>query len=170
MVANLSSHKRGWDDRWEFFSEWAEKGQDLLKRLLFLVDEDTRAFDSILQAFRMPKETQDEIQKRKEAIESATRYAIEVPFVLMQTASECFPLLNEMVDQGNPNSVSDAGVGAICTRAAIHGAWLNVRINAAGIEDKESLSEILKQAEELASKANALEQEIVAKVNNTISG
>lgn len=170
MVANLSSHKRGWDDRWEFFSEWAEKGQDLLKRLLFLVDEDTRAFDHILQAFRLPKATEEEIQKRKEAIDSATRYAIDVPFKLMQTALECFPMLNEMVEKGNPNSVSDAGVGAICTRAAIHGAWLNVKINAAGIENKESLSDILKQAEELASNANALEQEIVEKVNNTISG
>ena len=136
MVANLSSHKRGWDDRWEEFSEWAEKGKEIQERLLFLVDEDTRAFNLIMDAFSLPKKSEEEKQARKEAIEEATRYAIEVPYNTMENAFKGFEVVQAMVSSGNPNSVTDGAVGALAVRACIRGAYLNVMVNSRSLNDK----------------------------------
>jgi glutamate formiminotransferase / formiminotetrahydrofolate cyclodeaminase len=130
MVANLSSHKRGWDDRWEEFSDWAEKGREIQDELIFLVDEDTNAFNGIMSAFSMSKKSDEEIRLRNEAIQDATKYAIEVPFRIMETAHKALSLIKAMVEQGNPNSVTDAGVGALAIRSCVMGAFLNVRVNA----------------------------------------
>ncbi len=162
MVANLSSHKRGWDERWEFFSDWAEKGQRIKDELLGLVDEDTKAFNKILEAFRMPKGTDEEKAARKQAIQAATKFAIEVPFKTLQLAFASFELLKVMVQEGNPNSASDAGVGALCARAAVQGALLNVQTNVSGLEDKDFANEVLRKAEAMAQQANELEMEILA--------
>lgn len=129
MVANLSAHKRGWDDRWEQFSCWAEKGQTIKEELLKLVDEDTRAFESIMQAFRLPKGTEEEKTARQQAIQKATRYAIEIPLKVAETALSTFDLLEAMIKEGNPNSITDAAVGVLCAHTAIRGAAMNVRIN-----------------------------------------
>ncbi len=165
MVANLSSHKRGWDDRWAYFSDWAEKGQAIKDELIRLVDEDTRSFNLIMEAFRLPKATDAEKKARKQAIQDATKYATEVPFKVMQLAFSSFDIIQAMVDEGNPNSITDAGVGALCARTAVHGAWLNVRINAAGLDDKAFVADILAQADALAKEADALEQKIIGKIN-----
>jgi glutamate formiminotransferase/formiminotetrahydrofolate cyclodeaminase len=165
MVANLSSHKRGWDDRWAYFSDWAEKGQAIKNELIRLVDEDTRSFNLIMEAFRLPKATEAEKKARKQAIQDATKYATEVPFKVMQLAFSSFDIIQAMVDEGNPNSITDAGVGALCARTAVHGAWLNVRINAAGLDDKAFVADILAQADALAKEADALEQKIIGKIN-----
>ncbi|MDX1939941.1 MAG: glutamate formimidoyltransferase [Saprospiraceae bacterium] len=162
MVANLSSHKRGWDERWEFFSDWAEKGQRIKDDLLRLVDEDTKAFNQILEAFRLPKGTDEEKNIRKQAIQDATKFAIEVPFKTLELAFQSFDLLKVMVQEGNPNSASDAGVGALCARAAVHGALLNVQTNVSGLDDKNFANEILQKAEAMARQADELEQEILA--------
>ena len=169
MVANLSSHKSGWDERWEEFSNWAEKGQKLKEELLYLVDEDTRAFNKIMDAFSLPKETENEKILRSGAIQTATRYAIEVPFRTMQKAFESFEVIRAMVETGNPNSVTDAGVGALCVRSAVIGAYLNVKVNGAGFKDKLFLEEIMKQADELVNKAKTAEDMILAAVNEKIS-
>jgi len=169
MVANLSSHKAGWDERWEEFSAWAEKGQKLKDELLYLVDEDTRAFNRIMDAFGLPKGTEEEKAARTAAIQEATKYAIEVPFRTMQKAYESFEIIRAMVETGNPNSVTDAGVGALCARSAVIGAYLNVKVNGAGMKDKVFLEEIMKRAEELVSKAKAEEEEIITEVNRKIS-
>lgn len=169
MVANLSSHKRGWDDRWEEFSNWAEQAQRLQRRLLDLVDDDTAAFNQIMQAVRMPKGSAAEKQARQEAMQAATLQAMLVPFQVMEAAAESFELLKAMAEQGNPNSVSDAGVGALCARAAVHGAFLNVKINAGGLEDKAKVAELLEKGEVLAMKANAEEQAILQKVEEVIA-
>lgn len=161
MVANLSAGKRGWDDRLEEFSAWAEKGQRLKDTLLHLVDEDTQAFNQIMAAFRLPKETPEEKSARKQAIQAATRYAIETPMRTMEAAFEVFELAEAMVREGNPSSVSDAGVGALCARAAVHGAWLNVRINTGSLADKELAVEFLKKAEEIGKLADEMERRIV---------
>jgi len=145
MVANLSSHKAGWDERWEEFSDWAEKGQKLKDELLFLVDEDTRSFNRIMDAFGLPKETPEEKAARSQAIQEATKYAIEVPFKTMQKAYESMEIIKAMVEMGNPNSVTDAGVGALCARSAVMGAFLNVKVNAGGLKDKTFVEDILKQ-------------------------
>ena len=169
MVANLSSHKAGWDERWEEFSIWAEKGQRLKDELLFLVDEDTRAFNKIMDAFGLPKGTEAEKAMRSEAIQAATRYAIEVPFRTMQKAYESFEIIRAMVEHGNPNSVTDAGVGALCVRSAVIGAYLNVKVNGAGFKDKVFLDAIMKEADELVMKAKTTEDSILAEVNAKIS-
>ena len=169
MVANLSSHKAGWDERWDEFSAWAEKGQRLKDELLFLVDEDTRAFNKIMDAFGLPKGTDGEKATRSAAIQQATRYAIEVPFRTMQKAFESFEIVMAMVETGNPNSVTDAGVGALCVRSAVLGAYLNVKVNGAGFKDKAFLDDILKQADELVLKAKTTEDEILASVLEKIS-
>ena len=169
MVANLSSHKAGWDERWDEFSVWAERGQRLKDELLFLVDEDTRAFNRIMDAFSLPKGTDAEKSLRSEAIQAATRYAIEVPFRTMQKAFESFEIIRAMVEFGNPNSVTDAGVGALCVRSAVIGAYLNVKVNGAGFKDKAFLDDILEQADDLLLKTKTAEDSILAAVLEKIS-
>ncbi len=164
MVANLSAHKRGWDTRLEEFSTWAVKGQQLKDELLALVDEDTLAFDAIMNAFGLPKDTAEEKSARKQAIQNATKYAVEIPYKTMQKAFEVFEIADAMVQHGNPNSVTDAGVGALCARTAVYGAWMNVQINLSGIEDQNFKVEMTNKANDLLAKANQKEQEIVALV------
>lgn len=168
MVANLSSHKKGWDDRWEEFSDWAEKGETLRRELLRLVDADTRAFNQIMNAFGLPKGTEAEKAARKEAIQAATRYAIEVPLQVMETAAKALPVVRAMAETGNPNSVSDAGVGALCIRSAVMGAFMNVRINAAGFGDPEWVEGVLNRGAELERQVIREEAEIVRIVNEKI--
>ena len=170
MVANLSSHKAGWDDRWEEFSNWAVKGQRIKDELLHLVDEDTNAFNKIMDAFGLPKKTDDEKKARTAAIQEATKYATQVPFHTMQKAFEAFEVINAMVEIGNPNSITDAGVGALCARSAVIGAGLNVKINAASLKDEEFKAKILADAAEIEAKAIAEEQKLLTKVNNKING
>jgi glutamate formiminotransferase/formiminotetrahydrofolate cyclodeaminase len=158
MVANLSSHKRQWDDRWEEFSAWAEKGQQLKDELLRLVDEDTRAFHSILEAFRLPKSTDEEKALRREAVQQATKYAIEVPFQVMKTALASFEVIREMVEKGNPSSITDAGVGALCARAAVHGAFMNVKVNMKDLKDAAFAEKTLAEASAMAAKADEWEK------------
>lgn len=162
MVANLSSHKKGWDDRWQYFSEWAEKGQLLKSALLQLVDEDTNAFNQIMSAFALPKATDAEKAQRTQAIQSATLYATQVPLRTMQVCSQNFELAKAMVDQGNPNSVTDAAVGALCTRSAIYGAYLNVKINASGLKDKQVADQLIQEAQSILDAALEEEKEILA--------
>jgi glutamate formiminotransferase/formiminotetrahydrofolate cyclodeaminase len=161
MVANISSHKRGWDDRWKEFSDWAEKGKAIQNQLLQLVDEDTAAFNKILNAFSLPKKTEEEIVMRKSAVQEATREAIIVPFKVMETAFSGFSLIREMVEKGNPNSVTDAAVGAMAVRSCIRGAFLNVRINASGLEDKEFVSDLIKKGQTIESEAIREEENIL---------
>jgi glutamate formiminotransferase/formiminotetrahydrofolate cyclodeaminase len=168
MVANLSSHKPGWDDRWEEFSDWAEKGQKLKDELLFLVDEDTRSFNRIMDAFGLPKETQEDKTARTAAIQVATKYAMEVPFKTMQKAYESMGIIKAMIETGNPNSITDAGVGALCARAAVMGAFLNVKVNAAGLKDKTFVGDILKQGFRIEEDAKKLEEELLELVNSKI--
>ena len=170
MVANLSANKQGWDDRIADFSAAAEKGQFLKDRLISLVDADTDAFNRIMDAFKLPKTTDPEKAARKTAIQQATRGAIEIPLRVMATAMEAMPLLRQMAEEGNPNSASDAGVGALCCRTAIEGAALNVRINCSGFEDKEFVATSLAYAEKTISEARALEQHILAAVEKVIAG
>jgi glutamate formiminotransferase/formiminotetrahydrofolate cyclodeaminase len=169
MVANLSSHKRGWDERWEEFSDWAVKAQDIKQQLLALVDEDTRAFNAIMDAFQLPKNTPSEKTARAAAIELATRYAIETPLKTMQLAIAAFDSVKAMVEQGNPNSVTDAGVGALCARAAVHGAGLNVLVNTTGLKDKAFAGQAVQQAHAWMAEADLLEKEIMALVAEKIS-
>ena len=169
MVANLSAHKRGWDDRWKEFSGYAEQGQAILKELLELVDEDTAAFNAISQAYALPRNSAEEIEERKRAIEKATRYATEVPLRTMRAASKAFPLLKDMALEGNPNSVSDAGVGALAARSAVLGANLNVRINAAGLMDRSAAKAMTDEAAMLAEIAVREETEIISIVNDKIN-
>jgi glutamate formiminotransferase / formiminotetrahydrofolate cyclodeaminase len=160
MVANLSSHKRGWDAHWEEFSNYAEEGEQIKNRLLDLVDEDTAAFNAIMEAFRLPKGSEAEAQARTQAIEEATKNAILVPFQVMQTAAKAFPLLKAMATSGNPNSVSDAGVGALALRAAVRGAYLNVCINSSSCKDKAFVEQTLAQANSLLQEAQDEENQI----------
>ena len=168
MVANLSAHKRGWDDRWKEFSDQAVKGQDIMERLLKLVDEDTAAFTKIMNVFSMPKGTEEEKAARAEAMEKATLYATQVPLRTMQTALEAMPLALEMARKGNPASASDAGVGAIAALAAVKGAQLNVRINAAGLKDRAMADSLTAEAEKIAKEAAEKEAEILSEVNKNI--
>ena len=168
MVANLSSHKAGWDDRWEEFSDYAERGQELVSRLLALVDEDTEAFNRIMAVFAMPKTTAEEKAARSAALQSATLYATEVPLKTMKASFECFEIVKAMAEIGNPNSVSDAGVGALAARSAVLGAELNVKINAAGLKDREVAERLISEAAEIAQKAVAQEAEILQIVNQKI--
>ena len=168
MVANLSAHKRGWDDRWKEFSDQAVKGQDIMERLLKLVDEDTAAFAKIMNVFSMPKGTEEEKAARAESMEKATLYATQVPLRTMQTALEAMPLALEMARKGNPASASDAGVGAIAALAAVKGAQLNVRINAAGLKDRAMADSLTAEAEKIAKEAAEKEAEILSEVNKNI--
>lgn len=162
MVANLSSHKRGWDDRWETFSDVAEIGQRLKDALLHKVDEDTAAFNAIMNAMSLPKSNENERVLRKKAMAEATKLAIEVPLSTMRLALESFDIIQKMAEIGNPNSVSDAGVGALCARAAVRGAYLNVKINASGFEDKNYIDMVINEAQEILVKAEKLEADILA--------
>ncbi len=168
MVANLSSHKRGWDHRWEEFSEEAEKGMRIQKHLLQLVDQDTQAFNQIMEAFSLPKSNEEEKANRTKAIQSATENATRIPLKVMETTLESFELLKNMAEKGNPNSVSDAGVGALCARAAVRGAMLNVRINAADLSDKDLAKDLLNKGTAIEEKARTLEEEILKTVNTKI--
>jgi len=168
MVANLSSHKRGWDDRWEEFSNWAEQGQELKDALLRLVDEDTQAFNAIIAAFRLPKGTEEEKETRKAAIQAATRYAIEVPFQVMTISMKAFGPVKAMAEIGNPNSVTDAAVGALCIRTAIHGAFLNVKINTQDLADKSYVEQVLKDGEAIVRQADEEEIAVMKIVNDKI--
>ena len=170
MVANLSAHKRGWDDRWKEFSIWAEKGQAIMKELVGLVDEDTAAFDRIMAAFGLPKGTEDEKAARAAAIEDATLYASQVPLRTMKASFKVFELAKAMAVDGNPNSVSDAGVGALAARSAVLGACLNVKINAVGLKDQDKAKALIAEAEGIAAKAIEKEQEILDIVNSKING
>lgn len=169
MVANLSSSKTGWEERWKEFSDWAEKGQKLKNQLLALVDEDTHAFNKIMDAFKLARSTDEEKKTRKQAIQNATKYAIEVPFKVMELSLESMQIIKAMAEGGNPNSVSDAGVGALCARAAVLGAFLNVKINASGYDDKTFVNEILRKGIDLEKQAISLEKEILEIANNKIS-
>lgn len=160
MVANLSSHKTGWDDRWAEFSDWAEKGELLRQQLLMLVDADTRAFDAIMSAFGLPKSTEEEKKIRTQAIQSATRQAMEVPLQVMRLSLQSMEVIEAMAIHGNPNSVSDAGVGALCARAAVLGAFMNVRINASGCNDKTYVASVLEEGRKMEQEALLLEEKI----------
>ena len=168
MVANLSSHKPGWDDRWEEFGRWAEQGMALQQELLHLVDEDTEAFNRIMAAFGMPKGTDEEKRLRSAAIQAGTLFAAQVPLQTMKVATKVFALCRAMVEQGNPNSVSDAGVGALAARAAVIGAGLNVKINASSLKDKEQAARLIQEAEQLIAAAKQEEAEIIALVEKVI--
>ena len=168
MVANLSSHKAGWDDRWEKFSDWAERGQALLTELLHLVDEDTDAFNRIMNVFAMPKSTDEEKAARSAALQEATLYATQVPLRTMCTAVRIFDVVRAMAAEGNPNSVSDAGVGALAARSAVLGARLNVKINAAGLKDRAAADALVAEAEQLAAEAERLEKEVLTIVEQKI--
>ncbi len=168
MVANLSSHKRGWDERWEEFSNWAEKAKHYQTRLLKMVDEDTQAFNRIMDAFGLSKKSDEEKAIRTNAIEDATKYATEIPFETMKLCYESMQVMKAMAETGNPNSVTDAGVGAIAARAGVLGAFLNVKINAAGLGDKSYASDIINKGDEIMSKTNKLEQLILKIVEDKI--
>jgi len=162
MVANLSAHKRGWDDRWEEFSKWAVKGQAYKNKLLFLVDEDTNSFHQIIEGFRMPKGTDAEKELRKNAIEEATKYATEIPFQVMETAYNSLEVMQEMVKNGAPSSLSDAAVGVLCARTAVVGAFFNVRINAKDIKDRKFAEEIIAKGQKIYESALKIEKETIA--------
>ncbi len=168
MVANLSSHKPGWDDNWKYFSDWAVKGQEIMKEMLFLVDEDTNSFNKIMEAFGLPKGSEEEKAARIAAIQTATLYATEVPLRTMKVAYSGFGLIEAMVKDGNPNSLSDAGVGALCLRTAIFGAYMNVRINAAQLKDREVADRLLSEAAEIFDSATKRETEITDSVLKTL--
>ncbi|MEN8203080.1 MAG: glutamate formimidoyltransferase [Bacteroidota bacterium] len=168
MVANLSSHKRGWDDRWEEFSDWAEKGKAIQAKLLSLVDADTRAFNAILEAFGLPKKSDKEKKARKQAIEQATVHAIEIPFEVMRTAFGGFEIAEAMIRKGNPNSVSDAGVGALALHACIEGAWLNVKINSADLREHPQVQYIEKEGREMLKQSEAIRSRILELVDEHI--
>ena len=161
MVANLTSHKKGWDDRWEEFSQWAEKGEQYKNELVKLVDADTKAFNQIMTAFGLPKSTDEEKVARSKAIQEATLFAIEIPLKVMEISYDSMEVIKAMAEIGNPNSVSDAGVGALCARSAVMGAFMNVRINASGYDDKIFVAEVLNRGREIENKTIALEAEIL---------
>ena len=169
MVANLSAHKPGWDNRWEKFSNWAEQGIAIEQELLHLVNEDTEAFNKIMAAFGMPKATDDDKARRAEAIENATLFAAQIPLLTMKAAMKVLPLCRAMAETGNPNSVSDAGVGALAARSAVIGAALNVKINAASLQDKATAQSLIDEAEALVKQAKAEEEAIIAIVEKTIT-
>jgi glutamate formiminotransferase/formiminotetrahydrofolate cyclodeaminase len=168
MVANLSAHKKGWDDRWQEFSNWAEKGEQYKTELIKLVDADTKAFNKIMSAFGLPKATEEEKIVRTKSIQQATKLAIEVPFKVMQAAYGSMEVILAMASTGNPNSISDAGMAALCARSAVMGAFMNVRINSTGYEDKKFIDKIISEGKELENKAIALEKEILKIVNDKI--
>jgi len=166
MVANLSAHKAGWDDKWEFFSEWAVKGQAYKNRLLFLVDEDTNAFNKIIDGFRMPKTNDAEKEARKEAIEEATKYATEIPYQVMETAYNSIEVMQAMIKEGMQSSLSDSAVGVLCARTAVIGAYFNVRINAKDIKDRAFAADILARAKKIYDDTLDAEQEVIAYIDS----
>lgn len=168
MVANISSHKRGWDERWEEFSDWAEKGKKYHNELIQLVDEDTEAFNAIMSAYRLPEGTKEEKAEKEKAVEEATKHAIEIPFRVMELACESMDVIRAMARIGNPNSVSDAGVGALCARSAVMGAYLNVRINAGDVSDRAWIDDLIERGRVLEEKANSMEREILDIVSKKI--
>jgi glutamate formiminotransferase/formiminotetrahydrofolate cyclodeaminase len=168
MVANLSAHKPGWDSKWEYFSDWAIKGQHYKNDLLFLVDEDTNAFNKIIDGFRLPKTNQEEIEIRNQAIENATKYATEIPFKVMETAHNSIEVMIEMMKNGLQNSLSDGGVGVLCAKTAVTGAYFNVRINAKDIKDRTFATEILEKAEAIYQKTVLLENKMMEIINSKI--
>lgn len=168
MVANLSAHKPGWDAKWEYFSDWAIKGQHYKNDLLFLVDEDTNAFNKIIDGFRLPKTNPEEIEIRNQAIESATKYATEIPFKVMETAHNSIEVMIEMMKNGLQNSLSDGGVGVLCAKTAVTGAYFNVRINAKDIKDRTFAEEIVAKSEDIYQKTIRLEHEMMEIINKNI--
>ncbi len=168
MVANLSAHKRGWDDRWQEFSDWAEKGKAIQNSLLHLVDEDTKAFNNIMEAFSLPKKSEEEKKMRDNAVQEATKNATLVPLKVMEIAYSGFDLINAMVENGNPNSITDAGVGALAIRSCIRGAFLNVRINASGLSDKVFVAEVIAKGTDIEAKTLAAEDTIVKTITQRI--
>ena len=166
MVANLSAHKRGWDTRWKEFSDWAEKGTKIQQELLRLVDEDTNSFNGIMAAFGLPKDSEEDKLARKEAIENATKYATEVPLEVMVQSYNSMEVIKAMAEIGNPNSITDAGVGALCSRTAVLGAFLNVKINASGLNDASFVKNIMGKATEIANATTELENEIMELVDS----
>ncbi len=166
MVANLSAHKAGWDDRWKEFSDWAVKGQAYKNKLLFLVDEDTNSFNKIIEGFRMPKGTNEEKELRKKAIEDATKYATEIPFQVMQTAHDSMEVMEAMLKDGIQNSLSDAAVGVLCAKTAVTGAYFNVRINAKDIKDRVFADDMIAKAERIYQSANQKEKEVIALIDS----
>ncbi|HKM31903.1 MAG: glutamate formimidoyltransferase [Bacteroidales bacterium] len=168
MVANLSSHKRGWDDQWEYFSNWAEKGQVLVAELLHLVEEDTHSYNKVMEAFSLPRETKEEKEHRDQAVEAATLYASQVPLQTMKTAIGVFDILEAMIEKGNPNSVTDAGVGAPAVLGAVKGGYLNVLINTSGLKNKEAARALEDEAATLLQLASAREKELWEKVKNKL--
>lgn len=168
MVANLSAHKRGWDERWEEFSKHAEQGQVIKDELVRLIDADTDAFNKVMAAMGLPKNTPEEKEARKKALNEANKGAIEVPFQVMRQAIASFPLLEAMAREGNPASVSDAGVGALCARTAVHGAWLNVKINLSGLGDPEAAKHYLREGEAMVKQSDSLERAVIAIVEGKI--
>ncbi|MDO9261926.1 MAG: cyclodeaminase/cyclohydrolase family protein, partial [Flavobacteriaceae bacterium] len=168
MVANLSAHKAGWDSRWEEFSDWAVKGQQYKNKLLFLVDEDTNSFNKIMEAFRLPKNTTEEKEIRAAAVEKATQYATEIPFQVMVTAYQSMEVMKAMMETGLQSSLSDAGVGALCARTAVLGAYFNVRINAKDLKDKAFVTDILEKSAAIYLKTLALEKELIALIDEKI--
>jgi len=168
MVANLSSHKPGWDERWQYFSDWAEKGQAIMSEMLFLVDEDTNSFNKILTAFGLPKGNDEEKAARSAAIQAATQYATEIPLRTMKVAYSAFDLIEAMAKEGNPNSLSDAGVGALALRSAIYGAYMNVRINSADLKDKAVSEKLVTEAQQIFELATSREKSIIESVLTTL--
>jgi len=166
MVANLSAHKAGWDEKWAFYSDWAVKGQAYKNKLLYLVDEDTNAFNKIIEGFRMPKATAEEIAARKQAVEEATKYATEIPFQVMETAYRSMEVMQAMLKEGLQSSLSDAAVGILCARTAVVGAYFNVRINAKDIKDRVFAEAILSRAKVIYDKAIATEQAVITLVDS----
>jgi glutamate formiminotransferase/formiminotetrahydrofolate cyclodeaminase len=168
MVANLSSHKRGWDDRWKEFSDLAEKGKAIQNNLLQMVDEDTNAFNRLMEAYSLPKKSEEEKKIREIVIMDAIKNAIIVPLRVMEIAYPGFELIRDMVEKGNPNSLSDAGVGALALRSCIKGAFLNVRINASGLSDKSFVTDVIAKGEDMESKTEAAENAILKTINSKI--
>ena len=169
MVANLSAHKPGWDERWEEFADWAEQGKTYMDQLIKLVDEDTNAFNRIMDAFGLPKGTNEEKELRNKAIQDATLYAIEIPFKVMQLCYESMGVIKAMAEIGNPNSVTDAGVGALAARSGVMGAFLNVKINSAGLKNKDLVEKFISEGNGIVTKAIELEREILQIVEKKIT-
>lgn len=164
MVANLSAHKPGWDDKWQYYSDWAVKGQKLKEKLMFLVDEDTQAFTKIIEALRLPKTTENEKKSRTEALEKATQYATEIPFQVMQTAFQSLEIIEEMATHGLQNSLSDAGVGMLCVRTAVSGAYFNVKINAKDIKDRVFAEDLIQKATHIYNETIARETKLTQSI------
>jgi len=169
MVANISANKRGWENKVEIMSDYAEKGQLIKDNLLQLVDEDTRSFNNVIAAFALAKSSEEEKKQRNIAIQEATRYAMQVPFQVMEKALESMEIIKVMAEQGNPNSVTDAGVGAMCARTSVMGAFLNVKVNTSGYNDKDFCAEITAKGQEIVEKAKQLESDILSIVDSKIS-